>query len=141
MVKRIINYIKSGRTKEALEVALCLCLRHNVQKVYNDLILASNRLHRADKDCLAGIISVAERNITYVFITSLIQESLPELKKKRLLKFFPQQTIAQNSKERAPGIRVTVKERSVWAIPRPYSSLAPSAASWPLLSAVCSFHW
>lgn len=82
MVKKIVTYIKSGKTKEALDATLCLCARHKLKMIYNDLVIASNRLHRADKDFLTGLISLPERDTTYVCVTSLLMAFLSEQIKK-----------------------------------------------------------
>lgn len=82
MQKKIIRYVTYGRTKEALNLALTLCLKQDDAKtIYNDLILASNQLYRVDQDYFMSLISSEERDKTHTCVTSYIIECLPLLKK------------------------------------------------------------
>lgn len=81
MLKEIKTNIKLGRTKEALEAMLSLYSKRRKRQGYNDLILISNRVYRADKDFLMGLIPSSECDKIHSCTASLMMEYLHLLKK------------------------------------------------------------
>ena len=82
MRKKILEHLRTGRIREAAATALDLCSKKRDTYFYNELVLISGRLHRAERDYLFDLISLESRERIESCASKFIVENFTNLKKK-----------------------------------------------------------
>lgn len=81
MRKQILEYLKTGRIKEAVGAALALSVKRGVEHIHNELIVVAGQLHRAEREYLMNLISLETREKVETRVSMLLMEYVPFLKK------------------------------------------------------------